>query len=247
MDRFGSNWVKAGESQLILVPPSAPRDEDIWLQVFEHITLISQTDCKFAKAISNHRERILVEVIRLRWNSKTKIKGVPRSLKKSLKLIGSVTNTLLSLINEVFLRYPCGYEHPAIWFAQVFLENEAIGVYATTDEKLTKSQYVANFRNANQKLWTLESNPFSQPATKALFDCALLIAERHDGFTCHLRRYASARRQLATHLKTEADMLRKSGSGGAKVSTQGRKKQEQKKVTPESLATQGFQQKKESC
>jgi hypothetical protein len=229
MDQFGRNWGKAGESQLILVPPSTPKDEDVWPQVFEHITLMPRTDCKFAKALSNHRTLILAEVIRLRWNSKFRIKGVPRTLKKSLELIGSVTNTLLSLINEVFLRYPCGYEHPAFWFAQVFLENEAIGVYATTDEEFTKSQYVANFRNANQKLWTLESNPFLQPATKALFDIALLMAEQYNGFTPHLKAYVKARRRLSTHLKTEADMLRKSGSGGAKVSTQGRKKQEQKK------------------
>ncbi|MGB6015293.1 MAG: hypothetical protein WBG32_11240, partial [Nodosilinea sp.] len=175
------------------------------------------------------------------------IKGVPRSLKKSLKLIGSVTNTLLSLINEVFLRYPCGYEHPSIWFAQVFLENEAIGVHATTDEKLTKSQYVANFRNANQKLRTLESNPFIRPATKTLFDIALILAEIHGSFASHLKSYVNARRQLSAHLKTEADMLRKSSSGGAKVSTQGRKKQEQKKVVPTSLVAQGFPQKKESC
>ncbi len=169
--------------------------------------------------------------------------GIPLSTSSDLSKALPKGPHLLNLIDEVFLLEPCGYSHPAIWFREVFLENEAIGIYAKTEGDAEKTAYMSEFSNANQQLWTLVSNPFSKPNTKALFDLALEMAERYDRFRPHLRAFASSRRKLATYLRENTELLNKSPTGSKIIARQGRKKKKKTKVDSETLSSKGFQRK----
>lgn len=231
-----------GFEPLILLPSTSIVD-NVWLQVFRSIYSMSGDGSEFSLVIANHRKLILAEVIKLRWDSKFKIKGVPKPLQAQLKIVGELTNNLLNLIDEVFLLEPCGYPHPAIWFREVFLENEAIGIYTKTEGDAEKAAYMSEFGNANQQLWTLASNPFTKPNTKALFDLALEMAERYDRFTPHLRAFTRSRRKLATYLRKNTELLNKSPTGSKIIARQGRKKKKKSKVDSETLAGKEFQRK----
>jgi hypothetical protein len=120
--------------------------------------------------------------------------------RKDIKLYGAVAHSLLTIISKVFLRDPCGYIHPAIWFYEVMLEMEAVYPLSPSSSERTKTSTLQAYRRANKQLLTLESNPFIMPSTGKLFDQALSMAEQYDRLRKYVFDFSRARSKVATYM-----------------------------------------------
>lgn len=221
---MGKNY-KLGDFDPVSSPaifPPASQAEDIWITVFSALTLPREQEDEFEQVVRLYRRLILGDVIRREWDSKFKLKGFSHKSKAVIKLHGEVTHSLLQLISRVFLRDPCDYSHPALWFGSVMFEAEAWGPEVITGPETTASEYMEQYRRASQMLWTLEGNPFNRESTKLLFDRAVEMAVRYDNFAPQVRKYADARRKLTSYqTKHKTKVAFRNGLGSLTLRRQG--------------------------
>jgi hypothetical protein len=225
-----------------VLPPVPPAD-NVWQSVFWEITKPRENACSFDAKVHAHRRLILAEVIRLKWDSRFKIKGIDRQSKKEIKAAGNVAFRLLNLIAEVHLMRPdmVDHQHPAQWFLLLMAEGEAIGVNRPPGLGGGKN-FKRALSNENRLLYSLSENPFTLTHTERFFDAALKLAWQYDRFAAVFREYVKARRQLSSVLTEGGSKVqRKTAGGKSKPYRQGRKK-----VDSENLTAQGFQEKKTS-
>jgi hypothetical protein len=218
------------EAWPVLVLGDRDSEDKIWRTALAQqvISLLKHTEHtkEFQWAVSNLRYYILVGIIRLRWEPTLKLKGMPRHFKKCLPPMAKTGNQLIELIISLHQaqQLPC---HPTEYFIQVFLENEALGILATASVELTRTEFLERFRHANQQLYTLESNPFTQPHTRHLFDQVLALAEQNEPFRGKFMAFVKARRQISAMARKELDLVAQTPSGDGQKKRQGKRKKHQ--------------------
>lgn len=171
-----------------------------------------------------HRAYALAEMIRLKWAPKN-FKEL-RTRCEEIKAEGILWWRILELIEATFLVRPSGYEHPALWFVQVVLEERLCGMFQLLEEE-RKADINTRLQRENKRL--LEKiNPFDQqetPHTWTLIDTAAGVAERSvkiskEQYTPMVK----ARMALTTILIKEGAVRSYTGTG-FRVRRQGRKKE----------------------
>lgn len=196
-----------------VLPPSPPA-EDPWPRVCWELTRHRGGDDEFDSMVTYYRRLIMAEVIRLKWQKNLSIdvsdwpKGGIRESKAEFRLSGRIAHALLNLVNEIFLRHPAGYRHPSVWFGEVFLEDEALGVFGSSPDRASKTQRLAQIGTENQALRTLSHNPFTRPATSLLFELALRRAEESTDIRKVLNGYIAARQEFSRHVKKGGKVYR---------------------------------------
>lgn len=214
------------KSNKISLPLIAPV-ESPW----NHVILRLTSQKQFLNSENNHietpkllyRAYVFAELVRLRWEKKTFTDLRTRT--EQFKLEATLWNRILDLIQELFLVDPSGYEHPAIWFIEVLLEEKLCGLFICAPDKNTA---LKNLQAENGQLWE-KTNPFDEvetPHTWKFIDRAITLAERSDQIS---KKYYSplvrARQALTTHLKSPAGRVFRVTPEGFIQKRQGRKKQ----------------------
>ncbi len=166
----------------------------------------------------------LAELIRLRWDSKFKVK-IPRDCLLQIRPSVEALNCLLDLSVELWTLTPGEYQHPAQLFMEVTVEGDCWGLFRMDAQGQTVTEVYRQIQAENGQLSRYE-NPFQKAASKKLFDVACDLAQRGGRFhTKTWKPYLRARKALAASTKPGGDVLIiRPGIDGKSKPTQVRKR-----------------------
>ena len=210
----------------ILLPLIAPIDSP-WNQMINALTspklFLQGRNDLIEKPKLIFRAYVFAELIRQKWGRKT-FKEL-RTRAEIFKLEAALWHRVLDLIQEIFLLDPSGYDHPAIWFTEVILEEKACCLISCC---MGKDASTRQLQAENHQLNT-RTNPFDQleePHTWKFIQQSIKWADKSRSIsTQNYTPMVKARQTLTTHLYKEGIILELT-SNGFKQKRQGRSKKD---------------------
>lgn len=238
-----SRWIGSVDTAIEYPASAAYKFVNWWPLVLSSLTTHPPGQTEPAQVVFHEYRRLVVEEFAgQRWNSRRRVKGLPRSFKRWVQAEAKILNALLDLLQEVKELSPAtlGARPNPLWFMALVAEYEAWSQSCFEDDEPTKTQFLKRYRGITKQLQAGE-NPFQEPSTAHLFNAATRLAGRNDNFRRdRFTPFIKARQGMATVIQSQGFVFQNKG-GEFKLERQGRKK-----VFSGTRSQQGIQRKRSS-